>query len=200
MIEAYPLYWPDGRVRTPSHRRDRARFEATFARSRDAVLQEVQRLLGGKWAYDKASVVLSTNIALRRDGLPLASQRQPDDPGVALYFDYKGKQVAFACDRWQKIEDNLQAIAKTIDALRGIARWGTGDMVEAAFRGYTALPSSVGTKSWRQVMGFDATPTAVELVARYRTLRSARHPDNGGSAEAFHELTSAYEAAQKEIA
>lgn len=200
-IDAYPLTWPDGRIRTPSYSRERAKFATTFARARDDVFHEVE-LLVGRYTVRDAGVVLSTNIALRRDGLPLASQRQPDDPGVALYFMYKKRQVCFACDRWNKIEDNMQAIAKTIDALRGIARWGTGDMVESAFRGYTALPApgSIATRTWREVMGFAFTPTPQELTAKYRVLRSAAHPDNGGSVQAFDELTKAYEAAQKEIA
>lgn len=86
------------------------------------------------------NAVVSTNVALRRDGLPLASAKRVDDPGVAVYFLYKGKQTCFACDRWDKVEDNIYAVAKTIDAMRGIARWGTGDMLDAAFNGFTALP------------------------------------------------------------
>lgn len=47
----------------------------------------------------------------------------------------------------------------------------------------------------------DAEPVGQQdLVVRFRSLRSERHPDNGGTVDAFHELTSAYEAAQKEIA
>lgn len=201
MIEAFPLYWPDGRVRTPNYKRERAKFDATFARARDNAMLEVKRLLGGTYQVDRANVVLSTNIALRRDGLPLANQRQPEDPGVALYFDYKGKQVCFACDRWHKVEENMQAIAKTIDALRGIERWGTGDMVEAAFRGYTALPSAVQAKTWREVMGYvpGERPDAESLRARYRKLAMDRHPDRGGSNDKMAELNSAYEQAQKEL-
>ena len=142
--EAFPLSWPAGRKRTQY--RERAKFDTTFARARDNIVREVG-LLAGRYGPDP-QIVISTNIALRRDGLPLASQRQPDDPGVAVYFLYKKRQMSFACDRWEKIEHNMQAIAKTIEALRGIARWGTGDMLEAAFTGFTALPAptAAGTK------------------------------------------------------
>lgn len=122
--EAYPLSWPAGRARTERWRRERAKFDVTFARARDNIIAEIGRLAG---RYPDPQVVISTNIALRRDGLPLAGQRQPDDHGVAVYFLYKKRQMSFACDRWEKIEHNMQAIAKTIEALRGIARWGTGD-------------------------------------------------------------------------
>lgn len=198
MIEAYPLYWPEGRPKTPSYRREAARFETSFARARDNVVHEVDLLCG---RYIKNGLILSTNIALRRDGLPLANQRQPDDTGVAAYFNYKGKQVCFACDRWKKIEENMQAIAKTIEALRGIARWGTGDMLEAAFKGFVALPSPSDPKTWRDVMGFgSATPNAESLKQRWREMAQSRHPDKpSGSHAAMTELNEAYRQAQQEI-
>jgi hypothetical protein len=137
--EAYPLQWPQGRARTNQWGREHAKFDVSFARARDNIIREVTLLAGGRYGPDP-QVVISTNIPLRRDGLPLAGHRAPDDPGVAVYFLYKKRQMSFACDRWYKIEHNMQAIAKTIEALRGVARWGTGDMLEAAFTGFTALP------------------------------------------------------------
>jgi hypothetical protein len=96
--------------------------------------------------------------------------------------------MSFACDRWEKIEHNMQAIAKTIEALRGIARWGTGDMLEAAFTGFTALPpppaagpgaSPRGAAHWRDVFG-TACARASDLQDVYRRLAGAYHPDRGG--------------------
>lgn len=194
MIEAYPLYWPDGRPRRPGYNREAARFNATFARARDEVVRQVQLLVG---RYTKSDLIVSTNIALRRDGLPLAGQRQPDDPGVAIYFTYRKKQVCFACDRWKKVEDNMHAIALTIDALRGINRWGTGDMVEAAFRGFEALPAPGKSMSWRDLFGPDTN--ASNLDVRYRYARSAAHPDRGGSTEKFDAVQKAYEQACVEL-
>jgi hypothetical protein len=203
MIEAYPLYWPEGRKKTAAYSRESARFDTTFARARDNVVREVE-LLCGKYSHmqKEAGLIVSTNIALRRDGLPLANQRQPEDTGVAVYFNYKKTQVCFACDRWKKIEDNMQAIAKTIEALRGIARWGTGDMMEAAFKGFVALPAPDVKRTWREVMGFVAgEPVDAEtLRIRYRKLASNRHPDkDGGTHDAMVELNAAYEQAEKEI-
>lgn len=48
--------------------------------------------------------------------------------------------MCFACEKWQDVYGNIYAIGKTIEALRGIERWGTGDMVEQAFTGFVALP------------------------------------------------------------
>lgn len=205
--EAYPLQWPAGRARTERWRRERAKFDVTFARARDNIVAEIGRLAG---RYPDPQIVISTNIALRRDGLPLANQRQPDDPGVAVYFLYKKRQMSFACDRWEKIEHNMQAIAKTIEALRGIARWGTGDMLEAAFTGFTALPpppaagsgsappAAQARKHWRDVFGTGVRDRAV-LQDVYRRLAAAYHPDRGGDPVKMAELNAARDEALQEL-
>lgn len=188
-VEAYPLQWPAGRKRTDSYRREVARFDVTFTRARDNIVQEIRRLTG---SYPDPNIVISTNVALRRDGLPLANQRQPDDVGVAVYFTYKKRQMSFACDRWKKIEHNMQAIAKTIEALRGIDRWGSGDMLEAAFTGFTALPAPGAHREWWEVLGLYPNAPGSEVLAAYRRLRSEHHPDKGGSAARFDEVEQAY--------
>jgi hypothetical protein len=191
-LEAYPLSWPFGRARTDRYRRERARFDTTFARVRDNIVREVKLLTS---AYRDPTVIISSNIPLRRDGLPLAGQRAPDDPGVAVYFDYKGKQVCFACDRWDTVQDNMQAICKTIEALRGIARWGTGDMLQAAFTGFTALPAPAST-DWRSVLGIGPHATLDEARAAYRRKASEHHPDRGGSADTMTAINNAWSIAQ----
>lgn len=188
--EAYPLTWPAGRPRTK--RTERSRFGVKFSTARNQIVNSI-RLLGGK------AMILSTNIPTKRDGLPYAIQTQPDDTGVAVYFTYKGKQMCFACDRWNKVEDNLRAVALTIEGLRGIARWGTGDMMEAAFTGFTALPNPDRTISWMEVLGFAAgsVVTLDDAESAYKRLRSAHHPDKGGSADQFNAVQQAYEQARK---
>lgn len=196
--EAYPLYWPAGRPRTDRHRRARSKFETTFARARDELVREL-KLLGAR------NVVLSTNIALRRDGLPLAGQRQPDDPGVAVYFSRTTKgverQLCFACDRWEKVEDNVWAVCKTIDALRGIARWGTGDMIDAAFTGFQALPAPpvmVDRRAWWEVLGVDRDFEERNVHYRYLELSRRHHPDRGGDPKVMEEINSAYDDFKRE--
>lgn len=139
MTEAYPLHWPAGKPRTQSPTR------ASFSTSKQIAQMELMkelRMLGAK------NVVLSSNLKLRNDGLPYANQPKTNDEGIAVYFVYKGRQTCFACDRWDLSKDNIQAIRKTIEALRGIARWGTGDMMEAAFRGFEALPAPRKQEWW----------------------------------------------------
>lgn len=195
MIEAYPLCWPEGRPRTPADWREPAKFECTMARARDDVLHEIKLMKG-------SDPIISTNVALRRDGLPSGNQKRVDDCGVAVYFTYNGEQVCFACDRWDKIEHNMRAIAKTIEALRGIARWGTGDMMQTAFRGFAALPDQSNGNNWRSVLGFaaDERVTIDDARARYRAMAAQAHPDRGGSNERMAVLNLAWQKAQEALA
>lgn len=136
-------------------------------------MQDVQyevRMLGG------TNLILSTNHPVRLDGMPYA-KATVFDSGVAVYFDYKKKPVCFACDRWDSVQDNMRAIAKTIEALRGIDRWGTGDMLEQAFTGFTALPAP---EQWWQVLGVTSAAGSDEINEAYRRLAMEHHPDRGG--------------------
>ena len=195
MTEAFPLYWPEGRPRTQPYARKRSAFKTGFGAAVLFVIGELKRL-GARDA------VVSTNVPLRRDGLPMSTAKRPHDPGAAVYFTYKGKQMAFACDKWHVVEDNIYAIAKSIEAMRGIARWGTGDMVDAAFSGFTALPAPGAAKRpWRRVLNLpdNVSLPKVRIDDAYRALAAIRHPDRGGSHEAMSELNAARDEALREI-
>lgn len=198
MIEAYPLHWPANRPRTPHWERERSRFDTTFTRARDTVVREITLLCGGRYARDP-QIVISTNLALRRDGMPLASQKRVDDSGVAVYFLYKKRQMSFSCDRWERIEENMQAIAKTIEALRGVARWGTGDMMEAAFSGFAALPSSAGARHWSEVLGVPTNAGREQIEQAYRVLAMRNHPDRGGDPAVMAEINQARDVALRNL-
>lgn len=190
MTEAYPLQWPAGRPRT--QRPTRSRFDTQMSYARDQLMNELH-LLGAR------NIVLSTNIPVRQDGLPYANARQPDDPGAAVYFSYKGQQMCFACDRWDLVKDNVQAVRKTIEALRGIERWGTGDMVQAAFTGFQALPAPMAMQMhWSQILGVKISATVDEIEAAYRKLAKEHHPDTGGDPEKMARINEARNQARKE--
>ncbi len=191
--DAYPLDWPDGWPRT--RRPERSRFDTTFATARDALIDEL-RLLGAR------HVVLSTNIPLRNDGLPYARYRTPEDRGVAVYFLLDGRHQCIPCDKWDRIEDNVQAIRKTVEALRGLERWGAKTMVDAAFRGFRALPDpgSAGGRSWREVLGVSADATWPDVQAAYRRRRREAHPDSrDGNSAAFQAVQKAWQQAREEF-
>ena len=189
-ISRYPLHWPAGRPRTTN--RQRPRFEAkSFSTARDGLLNQL-KLLGAR------GVILSTNVELRRDGLPLASQRNPTDPGVAVYFTRKGKDLAFACDRWIAVEENMRAIADAIECIRTIERRGTGEMVDAAFTGFAALPPGPPGKHWTVILGVSGADGPDRVKEAYRSLALEHHPDRGGDSAKMQEINDAYESFKRE--
>lgn len=193
MVEAFPLYWPDGWKRTESWRRQTSRFKTGFAVARDFLMAEIARL-GGK------NPVLSTNIPLRNDGLPYASAKEPQDTGVAVYFTYKNKPMCFACDRYRLTKENIHAIGLTVQALRGIERWGASDMMERAFRGFAVLPENAS--DWRSTLGFrhGERPSIEQIESAFRGHAQVHHPDKGGDPAKFRELIAAREIAKAEVA
>lgn len=184
------MYWPEGwiRAKTPQ----RARFDTSIANARDGLLNSI-RMMGGK------QIILSTNIPLRQDGIPYARYTNPKDTGVAVYFQLNNTPQVFACDKWDKIEDNMQAIRKTIEAIRGIERWGSSEMMNRIYRGFQALPdvSSATNDSWWNVLGVDPNASIDEIEKAYKQKAKEAHPDMGGSNDAFIKLTNALEQARK---
>lgn len=189
MIEAYPLYLPDGQMRVPPSRRRSAKFSTGFARSRDELVAELRRM-GAR------AVIVSTNIPLRRDGLPYADFRAPDDPAVAVYFTHGKRQLVIACDSYTRVEWNMRACGATVEALRTIQRHGATELLERAFTGFTALPPKGGEeRPWFEVLGVPAAASDDEIKAAYRTLAVRHHPDTGGDAETMARINRAYDLA-----
>lgn len=188
MAEAFPLYWPDGWKRTRGARRVKSQFRKTTQAVKDYLYYEVERLGGRR-------LIISTNIPTRKDGEFYASHREPDDPGVAVYFQYKGKDMCFACDKHPTVRENLHAIAATLNALRGIERWGASDMMERAFTGFAKLPPA----PWRSVLQLGPNATRQDVETSFRRLAMERHPDRGGDDAAMAELNNARRQALQEI-
>ncbi|QPC43984.1 DnaJ domain-containing protein [Kaustia mangrovi] len=189
MTEAYPLQWPPGWPRTPAHKRIQSRFAARgLAEESSRIYAELQRL-GARYP------VVSTDVALRRDGIPYSNRRRPEDPGVAVYFDLNGRQQCIPCDRWSSVEENARAIWKSVEALRGLERWGAKSFVDAAFSGFQALPppSSEDRPHWSAILGVPRFAKESQIKAAYKAKAMDAHPDRpGGSSERMAEINDAY--------
>jgi hypothetical protein len=206
--EAYPLSWPD-RWPKPQYRY-RARFTATrnetrtygqntsiwrvkVARSietaREVLFAELNRL-------GASGIILSSNLRVRKDGLPISAQAQPADPSIAVYFTLKNKPHVLACGKWDRAQDNIWAIAKHVEALRGQERWGVGS-IEQAFRGYTAIPETTSGFSWWEVLGVAMNASAEQVRIAYYNKAKLYHPDSGTEPnhEKMVEVNRAYEQA-----
>lgn len=206
MINAYPLQWPTGWPRASS--RKTARFSTktrTRYTSSITVSDGVQRVLAEleRMGYTRDDIVISTNVPVRLDGLPRSDRGEPGDPGAAVYWrTRKGENKVMAIDVYDRVADNLAAVAATLDAMRAIERHGGAVVLERAFTGFTALPApgAVGKRDWQVVLELQALlqPTREDVKKAYRRLASMRHPDLGGSHDAMAELNVAQQQALKE--
>lgn len=174
MADAYPLSWPQGWTRAKLQRA--SKFKATGSKAHKFLMAELNRL-------GASGVVVSTNVPLKADGT-MRLDREPLDPGVAVYFQRNGKQVVFACDQYEDMAENLQAIAKTIEAMRGIERWGAGEMMDRAFSGFKGLPdqASDGEDCWK-VLDLPPMSPAHLVILVHRDLTRKLHAKQSASEE-----------------
>ena len=188
MADAYPLQWPMGRPR--------------WTGSRQASLFKMSERDMTNHRFDELVRLDATDIVVSSNKAPYSRAQQPDDPGVAVYFKRKGQELCIACDKYYRIIDNLHAVGIAVQSFRTIERHGTGEMVDAAFSGFTALPASIemgpGTAlPWYVVL--EVSPEASESVIRaaYRNLSGKYHPDNTdtGNETKFLQVQKAYKEA-----
>jgi hypothetical protein len=183
-----PLEWPVGQPRTETHRRKPALFGRSgrgvhLLDGIDDVSQQL-RMLGA------TNVVVTYNRKIKD---------ATNDPGAAAYFELlKLGQHVFACDRWDRTGDNFRAIALHVEAMRGMDRWGVGD-VRARFAGYKALAAVGADVPWWRVLGFEQRPTRDQAESKYRELMRQHHPDRGGNSNQAAEITAAWAEARKEL-
>lgn len=204
-----PLRWPEGWPRTASHmRQDGAKFrkgsgfefignERKYVGKEDVTLSGARRSLAAELERLGAkSTVLSSNLSARADG---NARGKIGDPGVALYFDLKGRPIVMAQDAFDNVASNVRSLALALDAMRALERHGGGSMMTRAFDGFAALPPPAGMKPkrpWWQVLRYSEDANAedreflsvAEVEARFRSLSKKLHPDAGGGEAEMSEL------------
>lgn len=188
----YPLQWPAGWKRTDGVHRKAAAFKRndkplSVFDGVVRVLEELKRL-----GVDQQDVVVSTNLQTRLDGLPRSDQARPGDPGVCVYWQEhpKAPMRCMAIDRYTTVQDNLAAVAATLDAMRAIERHGGAAILDRAFTGFTALPAppAGSPRDWWTVLGLQQTATAAEIRDAFNRLAREHHPDRGGSNDRMAEI------------
>lgn len=189
VTEAFPLQWPAGWHREPEPQHSRFgewNKKPSIYAATEKIIYEM-RLFGGQ------DLIVSTNLKLKKDGLPYSGQKEPQDRGVAVYFFYDGAQKVIACDSFDKIGCNLWAIGKTIEAMRGIDRWGCSQIITKAFTGFVAL-AEVTQETWWQVLGVAENAKNDEVKTAFREKSKFYHPDiNGGDDTHFKKINEAFQ-------
>lgn len=192
---SFPLTWPAGWARKTNPYRPRAKFGGGNGQQLGTAVKLLLAELG-RLGADK--VVMSTNVRVRLDGVPYADSANPSDPGAAVYFRLKGEPRVLACDKWDRVADNLAALAKHIEAVRGQVRWGVGSL-EQAFGGYKALPAMDAIKPWWVILGLPETASVRDAERKRDELLMLHHPDKGGTHSRAAEINGAYDQARRGV-
>lgn len=152
---------------------------------------------------------------LLRSGVLLRAHAKPYKPGVVLSFTIisrrlrnkttgaitnETKTLSYPCDTFNDWQDNVRAIALSLEKLRSVARYGVFKYEDMVSR--LALPSAEGKLSDRaaaiaflsshsQYAADELTTSPENRRMAYLAAAHALHPDKGGSTEDFMKLQDA---------
>lgn len=209
---AYPLAWPEGQPKTPDRKTAQWSKKGSadaggYRHTRAITMSDAMQRLRDEFARMKISftddVVVSTNLTLNISGTPRADQANPRDPGVAVYWnDKSGQRRCMAIDIYDRTIDNIAAVARTLEYLRGIERHGGAAIQEKAFTGFAALPPP--KSCWDildlppQVRGDEGAEQKIRMAHKIKAM--AAHPDvKGGNTLNMAEINTARDDALRAI-
>lgn len=164
------LTWP--KELTREHRS--APFTADWSSTLDLLDREI-------YLIDGRNAVLQVAIEptdFRKDGKPRANAKQKH-PGVILSLDSMRGSLQLPCDTFMHWQDNLRAIALSMEALRKMERYGVAKRGEQ-YTGWKALnpgPSSVMSEHGAAEYIRSFAKGGTSLQECYRQARFKTHPD-----------------------
>jgi len=191
--------WP--KVPTPRAKQRDAAFRASYSDTLDLLEYELGRLN----ARDIIVQAYFTLDQIRNDGWPRSSAN-PSQPGVIVTCQTPKGPLSFPCDTYRTFDDNLRAIALSLQALRAVDRYGVTQHAEQ-YKGFTPLPSAETVMSPADAAHFimvnqnGSGPNAVSMnsiltdarvfAEAYRSAARKVHPDAGGTHDLFVRLQEA---------
>lgn len=189
------LPWPPQKPWTQS--RKPGKFQSNIPDSIQRVETQVAMFSpGNEWRTKELWIYLDGG-QLGAKGRFLAN-KYPLSPAVVVTFDLDDVPYTIAVDAYQTADQNLCAIAATIEGLRANERHGVLTMREM-LQTFEALPqrSTAKRKGWWEVLGINKDSSIESIEAQYRTLLKSRHPDAGGTQQEFMDLQEAITTARE---
>jgi hypothetical protein len=173
--------WP-GKLELPFNRRH-SPFRTAWSNTLDLLDREIANLRGKQVVIQMAL----TDADIRLDGRPRA-QARPEHPGVIVSFNSKWGPIQYATDAFHDWQDNVRAIALSLEALRKVDRYGVSKRGEQ-YTGWKALPPGSATEQ-EQALEDMTREEAEEIIGEFGGGRvndalKATHPDHGGDPEDF---------------
>ena len=176
----------------------RSDFSSKYSQTLDLLEAELRHLRA------KEVTVQAGYRQVRNDGWPYSAAK-PEHPAVALQYSTANSRFVFRAFRYTRFEDNLRAIAKTLESLRGIDRWGVVEGQQYSGFKQIEAPTAEG-KMTREAaaawLAFFSNVSSEELLGSpgkldqaFREARIKLHPDRqeSGSHEALVKTQLAYD-------
>ena len=169
-------------------------FRSTLSNTLVLLTRELRALSGSKNRPAPARLHLAVSPHdLRKDGLPRAGA-VPYDPAIVLHIDSEHGTLVYPCANYFQWQDNLRAVALTLEALRKVERYGASPDGRQ-YTGFLMLPT--GSSTAPQVAAAEAMVRAmsgspdgtVPLSDALRAARLRHHPDTGGTREDWDTLS-----------
>ena len=176
------------------------RKRATFRAGYNDTLSLLDQELAHLGARNITIEIALTEAEIRLDGRP-RSGAKPSYPGVVISFDGKQGRYSFPCDTYDAFEDNVRAIALSLEALRAVNRYGVTKIGEQ-YAGFAALPPPMVTELFMTEAGAIAVLNQFapggkvsrnNLRETYHSAVMRLHPDRGGDARSFRQVRRAKE-------
>lgn len=175
----------------------RSAFKSNYTKTLDLLEYE----LGHLKAKDITIQAGFAKAQIRNDGWPKGGTR-PDHPAVVVSFISNGKQLSFAASRYLSYEENLRAVASSLEALRAVDRYGVSGSGEQ-YAGWAQVAAPGQSESLHELAiwlaGVSTFPKDFILAdsdtaqRAYRAAAMKLHPDKGGSREEWAQLQRAKE-------
>lgn len=188
------IEWPDGFDRTPPTDREPypGGFEVSRTRAFDSIVDELEKM-------DAYNIDVQTDAphTAKNPHRPYAD-RDPDDPGVVVYFDRDGQRFAVPCDSWDNLRDNARAIARYLNAKRAIERYGVATVdtemsTQALPSGEEDVVVADSGEAPHEILGVDPDAPDAVVEGAARSLKAKHHPDQGGDPGRYKAVIAAEE-------
>lgn len=180
-----PLLWKD-HIK-PTLNRKKSSFKAhTVFKSCKMLAQQLTRMKA-------KDCIITSNIPTNTNGF-ISAKNIGLNPGCSVYFKLNGMQKVIQVDSYLGADENLYAVAKSVEAIRNLDRWGGAQVMDGVFSGFAALPSPETVTTVAMIYYFDGFNSKASARAQYLDWCKKLHPDNGGDATDFQEMKRQYEA------
>lgn len=116
-------------------------FKAGWDTTLDELQHEADMLDDGEYSVN---ILIEVDVTEREITVHdrLHAQARPATPRVAVSFDSRHGPLRYECGTFDTWRDNVRGIAKGLQALRGVERWGMGGRGEQ-YTGWKAIGSGI---------------------------------------------------------